>query len=455
MGLARLWVLALALLAGVAHAGTFVWVDDEGVTHLTDDPDGLPAEARERAQRGRRALRGLWDQALEPGLETLPQATRPPATREEARVQRLVRGAVADLERGENARAAVALRSILRDHPGRPEPHWYLALVDRHRGRYDSAEAHLEAFLASAGEELAPWREAAERRLAGLADERRLADRTLAVGDEPWVELAAGHFRVSYDAQLARASRDYERTVLRYLDEARRAIAARLGTVPDEPMGVVFYGRATYQRTHGHRFSFQTVGFFDGRIHVVSAAHPEGELRALLYHEYLHAVYREQTGSDRPYWFNEGLAELAERGSRGQSGLSRSERSLLRKRIDAGDWIPLYRLAPSFSGLDDDDARAAYLESAAAEAWITARVDRSGLARILQRLGEGRRADAAFLEVLRLDTDGIDAAVRAWVRSEFPPLRSAQRNPPPPASLALDAFEIVPPPPPPPPEPKR
>ena len=78
-------------------------------------------------------------------------------------------------------------------------------------------------------------------------------------------------------------------------------------------LGVVFYGRAAYQRAHEHRFSFQTVGFFDGQIHVSSPGEPGDSLRVLLYHEYAHALFREQTGGDRPYWLNEGLAELIER----------------------------------------------------------------------------------------------------------------------------------------------
>ena len=88
-------------------------------------------------------------------------------------------------------------------------------------------------------------------------------------------------------------------------------------------MGVVFYSKAAYIQAHRHRFSFETIGFFDGQIHVVSAAHPAGELRSLLFHEYSHAVFREKTGGDRPYWFNEGLAELSERPtneSRGERG---------------------------------------------------------------------------------------------------------------------------------------
>jgi hypothetical protein len=138
----------------------------------------------------------------------------------------------------------------------------------------------------------------------------------------------------------------------------------------------------------------------------------------------VHAIFREQTGGDRPYWWNEGLAELSERGSRDQPGLSRSERSTLRRRIEANDWIPLRRLAPSFSGLDDDEARAAYLEAAAAALWIEARTDRRQRAEILERLGSGHSDDAALRHVLGMDTQAIDAALQAWIRSEFPPLRA-------------------------------
>jgi tetratricopeptide (TPR) repeat protein len=99
-------------------------------------------------------------------------------------------------------------------------------------------------------------------------------------------------------------------------------------------MGVVLYGKASYLKTHGHRFSFQTVGVLDGRLHVVSAAHPKGELRSLLIHEYTHALFREQPGGDRPYWLNEGLAEWIERASQGRPALSREERSSLRIAIE-------------------------------------------------------------------------------------------------------------------------
>jgi hypothetical protein len=403
--------LPLWLATRVGWAELFVWVDESGVTHVSDDPSAVPQSARSADED----LGELWTSPL--GGDTVSGSRLDP---DEARSRRLIRGAIDDLRRGETARASVALAGVLRELPGDPEAHWYLALLDRQRGRYESAKWHLQAFLAAAGDDLEPWRQSARRRLAALDDEAHLADPATGRRLGPWLELSNEHFRVHYDPELGQASPVYAQTVLRYLDEARWSVSQRLGAVPEESMGVVFYGKAAYLEAHRHRFTFQTVGFFDGRIHVVSAAHPAGELRALLFHEYSHAVFREQTGGDRPYWLNEGLAELSERESLGREGLTHSERAALRVSIDAGTWLPLRQLAPSFGGLDDEGARNAYLESAAAAAWIAKNTDRSQRARILTLLGEGADPDRAFLAVLRVDTDGLDHAVRDRIREEFP-----------------------------------
>jgi hypothetical protein len=414
----RLLPLLLLLLAlpRPAASAVYTWVDEQGVTHIVDDPAALPEAARGAAREGRHEVRGLWDDGV---VGPRPESDSRRGGVEEERLRRLLRGAIEDLERGETARASVALESVLRRDPSRPEAHWYLALLSRQRGRYASAEAHLRAFLAAAGERYDPWRRAAERKLEALEDERRLADASQLSGEDVWLTLSHPHFEVHFDAELARSSDGYPATVLRYLEQAHAALAQRLGAVPAEPLGVKFYGKAAYLRAHRHRFSFQTVGFFDGRIHVVSAAHPAGELRALLFHEYTHAIFRETTGGDRPFWLNEGLAELSERGSRQQPGLSRSERSSLKRRIDAGDWIPLRRLAPSFSGLEDGDARAAYLIATAAAVWLEQRTDGAQRGRLLALLGSGARDDEALDAVIGLDTAALDAAVREWIRGEF------------------------------------
>lgn len=409
------WVAAVACLAAFeARADLYVWVDADGETHVTDDPDAVPAEAKPLpgADAG---VGSLWGGRLR-GPE--PRAASRDRSEADRRRDRIVEGALDDLRRGESARAAAALESVLRDDPRNPEAHWYLAELDRRRGRFDSAARHLEAFLAHAGDAYETWRATAERRLRGIAAESSLAG----AGEGPLrlVTLESPHFRVHYDARLGEASPGYARTVLGFLDEAYRSVVSRLGVAPRESTGVVLYAKAAYLAAHRHRFSFPTVGFFDGRIHVASAAHPETELRSLLFHEFTHAVFAERTGGDRPYWLNEGLAELSERASRGEAALSRSERMALAQRIESGTWIPLARLAPGFGGLDEDGARIAYLEATAAAAALEARLGRAGIGKLLDAIGAGADPDVALRTLAGLDTAGLDADLQRTIAVEFP-----------------------------------
>jgi len=416
---ARVILLFIAfLLASLSvRAELQVWVDADGTTHVTDDPEKIPPEQRGAAGAQVEELRALWDDGVSgPVLVTPPGSSGS----EEDRVLRQLRGAVDDLRRGETARAMATLRIVLERQPNQPEAHWYLALLEGRRGHLDAAEQHLLTFLSVAGEEYDGLRASARKRLAHLEDERRLMDASEA-GTLRLIDQENQFFRVHYHEALLRASSPgFVRTVLRYLGDARAALGRRLGVVPEEPTGVILYGKAAYLRAHGHRFSFQTVGFFDGRIHVVSAAHPAGELRTLLFHEYTHALFRERTAGDRPFWLNEGLAELSERASNGIVLLTRGERARLRGAIDAGEWIPLRRIAPSFAGLDDEQARLAYLVSTAAAGWVEDHTDRDSRARLLGRLGEGWSDDEALKEAVGMDTAGIDAALRAEILSGFP-----------------------------------
>jgi tetratricopeptide (TPR) repeat protein len=402
---------AFALGATAARAELSIWVDADGATRVTDGAGiGVPASDVD-------ALRALWD-----GTSGGEVAGASDTSDDQDRTRRILRTALDDLRRGETARAAAALEGVLRAEPGRPEAHFYLALLDRQRGRFADAEAHLRAFLAHAGSDLEAWRPSAERRLRALETERRLAEEGLRTGEARFVRVPAEHFHVEFDAELAAGSADYGEEVVRFLDDSRREVGGMLGVFPAEPTAVVLYSRSAYVQAHRERFSFQTVGFYDGRIHVVSAAHPAGELRALLFHEYTHALFQERVGAHRPFWLNEGWAELAEQLALGRPALTRSERSQLRGAIGEGRWIPLGRLAQSFAGLGDAEARLAYLESTAAAAWIAARTRPADRARLLDHLGAGATPDVALLAVVGADTQGVDAAVRSEILAEFPPI---------------------------------
>ena len=392
------------------------WVDEAGVTHFTDDPEAVPPN-QERQAADLEMLRGAWIDGI---TGPMPQDDGGDSSDGEARVRRLLRGALADLERGEVARADSTLRGVLRLSPRRPEAHWYLALLSRGRGRFHAAEQHLRIFLETAGPELSGWRREAASRLAALADERQLADPERLRGPLRLESIASESFRVQVDSRLGETSSDYASRVLGFLEEARSEVSRVLGVAPLEPLGVLLYGKAAYVRAHAHRFSFQTVGFFDGRIHVASPAHPTEALRGILFHEYTHAVFREQTGGDRPYWLNEGLAEQVERRSRGRAASTRSERASLRAHIETGSWIPLRSIADSFSGLSDEKARDAYLQSVVTAAFIESRTEVAERRRLLELLGEGFSIDQALHAVMGLDSDDLDREVQAEIRAEFP-----------------------------------
>ena len=169
----------LLLTAVFAHPGArasaeiFIWIDEAGITHLTDDPAAVPGSQREQVSDEIDSLRGLWKDTIL-GPETLTPTGS--SGRESDRHARLLRGATQDLRRGETARATATLRSLQRLAPQRPETYWYLASLDRRRGRYASAHAHLVRFLELAEEDLAVWRKRAQKRLAELADEQQLVD---------------------------------------------------------------------------------------------------------------------------------------------------------------------------------------------------------------------------------------------------------------------------------------
>lgn len=419
---------AAVCLAGSALGESYVWVDESGVTHLSNHPPDAAREAEGEAPRLHEAhdvegLRALWGESrIGPPVST-PEGG---SGGEDDRATRLLRAAVHDLRRGEAARAGATLRSVVRLFPERAEAHWYLALLNRQRGRYGAAEEHMRAFLSRAGGAgMGEWRARARRALSALADERRLADEAVPRGELELASFASDHFRIQVDRELGGPDSAYATAAMGYLEDARQEVADALGVEPEEPLGVVFYGKAAYQRAHAHRFSFRTVGFFDGRIHVSSPAHPSDELRSLLFHEYTHAVFREHTGGDRPYWLNEGLAEHIERRARRQPVSTRSERASLNARLRDERWIPLRRLGPSFSGLRDEDARAAYLQAIVAVEWLEANTTREQRAALLGGIGRGLSADQALHEILGVDVDGLDAAVQEYVRSEFPQLDAA------------------------------
>ncbi len=183
--------------AGLADAEIRFWVDAAGVTHFTDDPEAAPATAPTDVE-DLEILRGAWSDGI---IGPTPQHDAGDSSAMDDRLCRLLRGAMADLERGEIARADATLRGVLRLAPRQLEAHWYRAILARGRGRFETAEHHLRIFLDVAGPEFSLWRRQAELRLAGLEDERLLADPDFLDGPLEFETIHGEHFRVEVEIE--------------------------------------------------------------------------------------------------------------------------------------------------------------------------------------------------------------------------------------------------------------
>jgi len=51
-------LLSALLLASAAAAEPWVWVDEQGVTHIADDPAAVPEPVRQQGAQDREALTG-------------------------------------------------------------------------------------------------------------------------------------------------------------------------------------------------------------------------------------------------------------------------------------------------------------------------------------------------------------------------------------------------------------
>ena len=281
--------------------------------------------------------------------------------------------------------------------------------------------SHLRAFLAAAGDRFDAWRASAERRLAQLEDERRLmSSEPGAARSAWWISRTRTSASRRTTALLAAGNSDFAVTVARYLDDVRAFVGDKLG----HGAGGADGRRALRPRRvpEGARPPLQLP---DGRL--LRRTHPRGvggasgRRAALVARARVHARAVPRADRRRPALLAQrraggaGSSAPRRRGprSRGTSATSCARRS------KTASWLPLARLAPSFSGLTDDEARLAYASSTAAADWLLRHADAKGRARILKLLGEGRTADEALLSVLHRDTDAIDQAVRAEIRAQF------------------------------------
>jgi len=202
----------------------------------------------------------------------------------------------------------------------------------------------------------------------------------------------SAHFLVSFDG---REDRDAARRTVEVLEEARSSVGRMLDFYPSDVVPVILYPGEKFREADGR--PAWADGLYDGKIRLASAnaAQRVERFKALLFHEYTHAlVHRLSSGKPVPAWLNEGLAQHSETRVPGA-----------RTRVvaaQADTWVPLTALTDSFSKLDERRAELAYTEARVAVESLVQRYRVYRIKELLEQLGQGKRFEAAFEDTFLL-----------------------------------------------------
>jgi hypothetical protein len=188
------------------------------------------------------------------------------------------------------------------------------------------------------------------------------------------------HFTVLFEGPHEEA---VAKRAIELLEASYWRIGTTLGAYPNGIITIVLYTNEQFRDVT--QSPDWAAAAFDGRIRVPmrGAFENPAQLDRVLGHELTHAFVYSIAPRGVPQWLNEGLAQLFEPDQK-------SETAAVATRL------PLARLEKSFAGLDKDEARGAYAQSASA---VRALVDQAGMPAVLNLLtfiAEGAPFEQAF-----------------------------------------------------------
>lgn len=329
-----------------------------------------------------------------------------------------------------NAEAAATTLREGQVYAGKDARFWlYRGAALYHQGRYGEAEGELnearvldgnrevlhllgQVYYASGRleEAIQVWQDALEtggwdEKLAALVDRTR---QELKVEQTMRNEFGS-NFVISYDGRTFPELGDQ---VLAALEEAYNDIGRELDFYPQVQVPVLLYTQRDFSELTGS--PDWSGGLYDGkiRIPVAGVAGMNAQLRAVLYHEYVHVVVRYLAAGRSPVWLNEGLAEVAGRQHH-DPPLSR-----LRAALNRNELIPFERLESSFASLPAGQVELSYQQSYSFARYLLDQFHWYKMAELLRALGEGKSIATAIDQVLgefAVDYAGLQAA---WYREE-------------------------------------
>ncbi|PIQ84246.1 MAG: hypothetical protein COV75_03270, partial [Candidatus Omnitrophica bacterium CG11_big_fil_rev_8_21_14_0_20_63_9] len=243
------------------------------------------------------------------------------------------------------------------------------------------------------------------------ATERELGDRLERVTEELPVEsnferLTQAYFDLRYEEQLERpVGFDIRDALL----EARRTVGSDFAYWPKHKLVVLIYSAESFRKLRQETPEW-VGGQFDGKIRMPL---PSGQLdtpavKAILFHEYTHALIEDLTGGRCPTWLNEGLADY--------EAARHQPRPLLRLREAHGQnhLVPWSSLSEQFSySLSHEAVSLGYEQSYSIAHYLVQRYGFWRVRRALKTIHEGTPWETALTGEFRIKLPKLEAAWRA------------------------------------------
>ena len=300
---------------------------------------------------------------------------------------RLIREGIALMEKGDYASARDRFQAAVRLNDSDYVPHYLLGRSLFHLKEYDLSEKELQrtiqlqptrhplayvylgdiAYTRNDTQKASEYWEKAhslDPSLPGLDQRLAKAAHDTKV-DKKFIQYDSVHFAVKYEG-----AERYEAgaIVLDILEDACRDIGRELGHYPLQKVQTILYSNEQFREIPG--IPGWSGAVFDGKIRlgIGGVTSPTPALRAVLYHEYTHAVLRDMTPRC-PAWIHEGLAQYFE-GRKAPPEL----------RSDPSHKGPiLANLEIPFRNLNAQQAKLAYVISLSAVEYM---IDRYGMVRV-------------------------------------------------------------------------
>ena len=335
---------------------------------------------------------------------------------------RLIKEGIAMMEKGDFASARDRFQTAVRMNDSDAIAHYLLGRALFYLKDYDLSEKELQrtiqlqpsrhplayvylgdiAFLNNDTQKAKECWEKAQRldpSIPGLDQRLAKADHETKV-EKSFIRYDSVHFAVKYEG-----AERYEAgaIVLDILEDAYRDIGRELGHYPLDKVQTILYSNEQFREIPG--IPGWSGAVYDGKIRlgIGGVTSPTPALRAVLFHEYTHAVVRDITPRC-PAWLNEGLAQYFE-----------GRKTPPELRSDKSHKGPiLANLEIPFRNLSAQQAKMAYVISFSAVEYM---IDRYGMMRVrnlLQDLAKGTDTATAIDSALYVSYEQFE---KDWRKS--------------------------------------